>query len=102
MCRLSEPLLTAHDILILIALSSEYACANVQTHQSLHCWREKYTNRHSRQHLGFWYSDEGCVSKGAKIRDQYNQVPQLTQHTNRKVTNSQFYTISDMFCIFHL
>ena len=34
----------------------------------------------------------GCVnsvSKGAKIRNQYNPVPHLTQHTNGKVTNSQ-------------
>ena len=29
------------------------------------------------------------VSKGAKIRNRYNQVPHLTQDTNRKVTNSQ-------------
>ena len=29
------------------------------------------------------------VSKGAKIRNRYNQVPHLTQHTNRTVTNSQ-------------
>ena len=29
------------------------------------------------------------VRKGAKIRNQYNQVPHLTQDTNRKVTNSQ-------------
>ena len=29
------------------------------------------------------------VSKGAKIRNQYNQVPHLTQDTNGKVTNSQ-------------
>ena len=27
------------------------------------------------------------VSKGAKIRNRYNQVPHLTQHTNGKVTN---------------
>ena len=27
------------------------------------------------------------VSKGAKIRNRYNQVPQLTQDTNVKVTN---------------
>ena len=30
------------------------------------------------------------VSQGAKIRNRYNQVPQLTQDTNGKVTNSQF------------
>ena len=31
----------------------------------------------------------GKVSKGAKIRNRYNQVPHLTQDTNGKVTNSQ-------------
>ena len=30
----------------------------------------------------------GKVSKGAKIRNRYNQVPHLTQDTNGKVTNS--------------
>ena len=30
------------------------------------------------------------VSKGAKIRNRYNQVPHLTQDTNGKVTNSQY------------
>ena len=29
------------------------------------------------------------VSKGAKIRNRYNQVPHLTQDTNGKVTNSK-------------
>ena len=29
------------------------------------------------------------VSKGAKIRNRYNQVPHLTQDTNGKITNSQ-------------
>ena len=29
------------------------------------------------------------VSKGAKIRNRYNQVSHLTQDTNGKVTNSQ-------------
>ena len=33
------------------------------------------------------------VSKGAKIRN--NQVPHLTQDTNRKVTNSQLDTTND-------
>ena len=33
----------------------------------------------------------GCikVSKGAKIRNRYNQVPQLTHDTDWKVTTSQ-------------
>ena len=47
-----------------------------------------------------WYelsSDQGLdcwtgmkVSKGAKIRNRYNQVPHLTQDTYGKVTNSQW------------
>ena len=35
------------------------------------------------------------VSKGAKIRNRYNQVPHLTQDTNRKVTNSQLDTTNE-------
>ena len=35
------------------------------------------------------------VSKGAKIRNQYNQVPHLTQDTNTKVTNSQLDTTNE-------
>ena len=32
------------------------------------------------------------VSKGTKIKNRYNQVPNLTQDTNGKVTNSQLVT----------
>ena len=35
------------------------------------------------------------VSKGAKIRNRYNQVLHLTQDTNRKVTNSQLDTTNE-------
>ena len=35
------------------------------------------------------------VSKDAKIRNRYNQVPHLTQDTNGKVTNSQLYTTNE-------
>ena len=35
------------------------------------------------------------VSKGAKIRNRYNQVPHLTQDTNGKVTNSQLDIINE-------
>ena len=35
------------------------------------------------------------VSKGAKIRNRYNQVPHLTQETNGKVTNSQRNTTNE-------
>ena len=35
------------------------------------------------------------VSKGAKIRSRYNQVPHTTQDTNGKVTNSQLDTTNE-------
>ena len=35
------------------------------------------------------------VSKGAKIRNRYNQVPHVTQDTNGKLTNSQLYTTNE-------
>ena len=35
------------------------------------------------------------VSKSAKIRNQYNQVPHLTRDTNGKVTNSQLDTTNE-------
>ena len=35
------------------------------------------------------------VSKGAKTRNRYNQVPHLTQDTNGKVTNSQLDTTNE-------
>ena len=35
------------------------------------------------------------VSKAAKIRKRYNQVPHLTQDTNGKVTNSQLDTTNE-------
>ena len=35
------------------------------------------------------------VSKSAKIRNPYNQVPHLTQDTNGKVTNSQLDTTNE-------
>ena len=35
------------------------------------------------------------VSKSAKIRNRYNQVPHLTRDTNGKVTNSQLDTTNE-------
>ena len=35
------------------------------------------------------------VSKGAKIRNRFNQVPHLAQNTNGKVTNSQLDTTNE-------
>ena len=41
-----------------------------------------------RYSFGHLYEELIKVSKGAKIRNRYNQVPHLTQDTNGKVTNS--------------
>ena len=40
-------------------------------------------------------SNQIAVSKDAKIRNRYNQVPHLTQDTNGKVTNSQLDTTNE-------
>ena len=42
-----------------------------------------------RNHDAYWEIANVKVSKGAKIRSRYNQVPHPTQDTNGKVTNSQ-------------
>ena len=41
------------------------------------------------------WSSMGYWSKGAKIRNRYNQVPHLTQDTDVKVTNSQLDTTNE-------
>ena len=41
--------------------------------------------------FALWYT----VSKGAKIRNRYNQVPYLTQDTSGQVTNSQLDTTNE-------
>ena len=46
----------------------------------------------------FWVFVDGDytkASKGAKIRNRYNQVPHLTQDTNGKVTNTQLDTTNE-------
>ena len=43
----------------------------------------------TRWKMSLGYTSISKVSKGAKIRNRYNQVPHLTQDTNGKVTNSQ-------------
>ena len=41
------------------------------------------------------HRSDKIVSKGAKIRNQYNQVPHLIQDTNGKVTNSHLDTTNE-------
>ena len=51
-----------------------------------------------------WVTEDGClleVSKGAKIRNRYNQVPRLAQDTNGKVTHSQLDTTNESQGVSH-
>ena len=51
-----------------------------------------------RQHVDKTLREEVVsvkVSKGAKIRNRYNQVPHLTQDTNGKATNSKLDTTNE-------
>ena len=43
----------------------------------------------------FTFLLEITLSKGAKIRNRYNQVSHLTQDTNGKVTSSKLYTTNE-------
>ena len=49
-----------------------------------------YLEQNIKHQVAYCY--DICISKGAKIRNRYNQVPHLTQGTNGKVTNSQLDT----------
>ena len=56
----------------------------------LNTWSNQRTTWPEKQEL---YTIK--VSKGAKIRNRYNQVPHLTQDTNGKVTNSKLDTTNE-------
>ena len=49
----------------------------------------------SKQTLTIALRKESYKVRGARIRNQYNQVPHLTQDNNGKVTNSQLDTTND-------
>ena len=51
------------------------------------CFDNMFIKNHTKFYLIFLKATK--VSKGAKIRNRYNQVPHLAQDTNGKVTNSQ-------------
>ena len=53
------------------------------------------TGRKIRSIMTFQGHHPHKVSKVAKIRNRYNQVPNLTKDTNGKVTNSQLYTTNE-------
>ena len=55
-------------------------------------WLKNFSGSNNRQNMA---NTPIKVSKGAKIRNRYNQVPHLTQDTNGKVTNSQLDTINE-------
>ena len=46
-------------------------------------------------HIAIDFTHVVKVSKGAKIRNQYNQVPRLAQDTNGTLTNSQLDTTNE-------
>ena len=54
-------------------------------------WLIIFSTMHSAQTIYNVYK----VSRGAKMRSRYNQVPHPTQDTNGKVTNSQLDTTNE-------
>ena len=75
---------------------------NAITYSILHLEHEKFIinayigkSNYCKRFVPFTSQAFIKVSKGAKIRNRYNQVPQLTQDTNGKVTNSQLDTTNE-------
>ena len=54
-------------------------------------FKENYTGKHTKEIEII----KRKVTKGAKIRNRYNQVPHLTQDTNGTVTTSQLDTTDE-------
>ena len=54
---------------------------------------QKFVNISSKQNFNCLVLFK--VSKGAKVRNRYDQVPNLTQDTNGKVINSQLDTTNE-------
>ena len=74
-----------------------YKCCEVSDHNGRQCQvKVQCTICNSYKHLSALHIDTNDkVSKGAKIRIRYNQIPHLTQDTNGKVTNSQLDTTNE-------
>ena len=96
---LSEPKMIADTIVLTSRVHAKsrrneaLSCGNIRLYVCLYpilyVMQEFSVNRKSvwkgfDPKMGF----KSKVSKGAKIRNRYNQVPHLTQNTNGKVTNS--------------
>ena len=64
----------------------------LQTNTRMHSRWDAIANPHAKV---FDPPSTPKVSKGAKIRKRYNQVPHLTQDINGKVTNSQLDTTNE-------
>ena len=56
---------------------------------------ERILHKHECLHECLHSFQHFKVSKGAKIRNRYNQVPHLTQDTNGKLTNSLLDTTNE-------
>ena len=90
-CVESEIRLFAIDCILYRCIKNTNDCETLQKDlNNLSTWEKK---------LGMAFHPVKCgairVSKGAKIRNRYNQVPHLTQDTNGKVTNSQIDTTNE-------
>ena len=59
------------------------------------CYKPNFESLSRPCELSLSHKETLKWTKGAKIRNRYNQVPHLTQDTNEKVTNSQLDTTNE-------
>ena len=69
-----------------------FAATIRRKYESLYSWYRSHDQAINHIHIR---QNNFRVSKGAKIRNRYNQVPHLTQDTNGKVTNLQLDTTNE-------
>ena len=78
----AEPIIYQYIVQHYLEVSLMKLCrSSVVVHQTVEPIIYQYIVQH--------YLEVSKVSKGAKIRNRYNQLPHLTQDINGKVTNSQ-------------
>ena len=61
----------------------------ISVYSSTKAWQTWRKQKNTCKTCALFGNPDTKVSKGAKIRNRYNQVPHLTQDTNVKVKNSQ-------------
>ena len=94
-CDCSKTSWVINEVYVFFSIKYHFSDILLKNKHTLHliCW----FNFSGNQEFDSNRAELTCykVSKGAKIRNRYNQVPHVTQDTNGKVTNLQLDTTNE-------